>query len=377
MPLLAFILYKYFPFGGLQRDFLRIAQECQRHGASIRVYTLSWQGDLPPGFDVRLPESRAVRALSNHRRYARFHAWVKEELRRDPVTRVVGFNKMPGLDVYYAADSCFEEKARSLRSPLYRLLPRYRHFSACERAVFAPDAPTKILLLSKAQQPIFTRYYATPNHRFHLLPPGVARDRRHPGEAEAVRVRAALRQEMRVADEDFLLLHVGSGFRTKGLDRSLAALAVLPAPLRRRAHLIAIGQDNPAPFLKQAKHLGVAAQTHILKGRDDIPRFLLGADVLLHPAYAENTGTVLLEALVAGLPVLVTDVCGYAPYIANAQAGVVLASPFTQTALNAALTATLADAPLRARYAQNALAYAQNADLYSMPEQAAEWILKA
>ncbi|WP_288478958.1 hypothetical protein, partial [uncultured Pseudomonas sp.] len=25
---LAFVLYKYFPFGGLQRDFLRIAQEC-------------------------------------------------------------------------------------------------------------------------------------------------------------------------------------------------------------------------------------------------------------------------------------------------------------------------------------------------------------
>lgn len=36
---LAFILYKYFPFGGLQRDFMRIALECQRRGttsASIR-----------------------------------------------------------------------------------------------------------------------------------------------------------------------------------------------------------------------------------------------------------------------------------------------------------------------------------------------------
>ena len=33
-----------------------------------------------------------------------------------------------------------------------------------------------------------------------------------------------------------------------------------------------------------------------LKGRDDIPRFLLGADLLIHPAYNENTGTVLLEA---------------------------------------------------------------------------------
>ena len=39
---LAFVLYKYFPFGGLQRDFMRIALECQRRGHQIRVYTLIW-----------------------------------------------------------------------------------------------------------------------------------------------------------------------------------------------------------------------------------------------------------------------------------------------------------------------------------------------
>lgn len=49
---LAFVLYKYFPFGGLQRDFMRIALECQKRGHQIRVYTLIWEGDIPPGFEV-------------------------------------------------------------------------------------------------------------------------------------------------------------------------------------------------------------------------------------------------------------------------------------------------------------------------------------
>ncbi|MFO6381679.1 glycosyltransferase, partial [Pseudomonas aeruginosa] len=101
-----------------------------------------------------------------------------------------------------------------------------------------------------------------------------------------------------------------SGFKTKGLDRSLKALAALPKALRRRTRLIAIGQDDPKPFLLQIAALGLNDQVQILKGRSDIPRFLLGADLLIHPAYNENTGTVLLEALVSGLPVLVTDVCG-------------------------------------------------------------------
>ncbi len=29
------VLYKYFPFGGLQRDFMRIALECQKRGHQI------------------------------------------------------------------------------------------------------------------------------------------------------------------------------------------------------------------------------------------------------------------------------------------------------------------------------------------------------
>ncbi|HWV10004.1 MAG TPA: glycosyltransferase, partial [Pseudomonas sp.] len=107
----------------------------------------------------------------------------------------------------------------------------------------------------------------------------------------------------------------------------------------------------------------------------DIPRFLLGADLLIHPAYNENTGTVLLEALVAGLPVLVTDICGYAHYIAEADAGRVLASPFEQERLNRLLVEMLADDAQRARWQQNGLAFADTADLYSMPQRAADVIL--
>ncbi len=38
---IAFCLFKYFPYGGLQRNMVRIAQECQRRGCNVRIYTLS------------------------------------------------------------------------------------------------------------------------------------------------------------------------------------------------------------------------------------------------------------------------------------------------------------------------------------------------
>jgi UDP-glucose:(heptosyl)LPS alpha-1,3-glucosyltransferase len=369
---LAFCLYKYFPFGGLQRDFLRIALACQARGHAIRVYTLEWSGAAVPGFDiVRVP----VRALTNTRRYAKFAEWVDNDLSQRPADRVIGFNKMPGLDVYFAADPCYEEKARTLRNPLYRLSSRYRHFAAAERAVFAPESRTEILMISAQQQPLFIRHYATPAERFHLLPPGISADRRAP--ANAAEVRAGFRREFALAADDLLLLQVGSGFKTKGLDRSIKALANLPDGLRTRTRLIAIGQDDPADFQRQAGALGIAAQVSLLPGRSDIPRFMLGADLLIHPAYNENTGTVLLEALVAGLPVLATAVCGYAHYIEAADGGLVVPEPFAQSELDARLRTMLGDAKARLRWQANALGFAQTADIYSNAEYAADLILKA
>lgn len=367
---LAFVLYKYFPFGGLQRDFLRIALECQSRGHAIRVYTPIWNGEIPEGFDVRVPE---IRSWSNNRRNEKFSAYLAEDLARDPVDRVIGFNKMPGLDFYYAADGCYEDKAQTLRNPLYRFSPRYRHFAAYERAVFAPESNTEILMISEVQQPLFIQHYRTQPERFHLLPPGIARDRRAP--ANAAEIRAEFRTEFGLGDDELLLVQIGSGFKTKGLDRSLKALAALPDALRQRSRLIAIGQDDPRSFQLQARALGVSDRVQILKGRSDIPRFLLGADLLIHPAYNENTGTVLLEAVVAGLPVLVTDVCGYAHYIAEADAGRVLTSPFSQSALNSTLCEMLQDLEQRAEWGRNALAFAETADIYSMPQHAADLIL--
>jgi UDP-glucose:(heptosyl)LPS alpha-1,3-glucosyltransferase len=367
---LAFVLYKYFPFGGLQRDFMRIALECQQRGHQIRVYTLIWEGDVPPGFEVLVAP---VKAIFNHRRNEKLTDWMNADLAKRPVDRLIGFNKMPGLDVYYAADGCYEDKAQNLRHGLYKYWGRYRHFADYERAVFAKDAKTEVLMISEVQQPLFIKHYGTPLERFHLLPPGISQDRRAP--ANAAEIRAEFRREFKLADDDLLLVQIGSGFKTKGVDRSLKALAALPPDLKKRTRLFVIGQDDPKVFQLQSTTLGLGDHVTFMKGRSDIPRFLLGADLLIHPAYNENTGTVLLEALVAGLPVLVSAVCGYAHYIAESDSGLVLDEPFEQNQLNHYLARMLKDDAARSTWSRNGLTFADTADLYSMPQHAADVIL--
>ncbi len=365
---IAFCLTKYFPFGGLQRDFLRISRICQERGHAVRVYTMVWEGERPAGFEIH---ELNPKALSNHRRNQEFFRDVRESLRAAPADVVVGFSKMDGLDVYYAADPCFEARAREQRSRLYRRSSRYRKFREYEEAVFSPASKTEILMIAAPQIPVYRQYYGTQPERFHLLPPGISRDRMAPADADARR--AAFRAEFGLGEEERLVLMIGSGFRTKGLDRALVALGEQPEEQARRTRFFIIGQGNPGPFRRLIRRYRLHDRVEFLMGRDDVPRFLLGADLLIHPAYSENTGTALLEAVVAGLPVLVTEVCGYAHYIAEARAGYVLPAPFDQDLLNRKLVEML-DSPERAQWRDNGRAFGRTADLYSMPDTAADLI---
>lgn len=366
----AFCLFKYFPYGGLQRDFVRIAQECQRRGGSIVVYTLSWEGPIPEGFDVRIVP---VRALSNHCRVKKYVQWVSKDLQESPDVIRVGFNKMPKIDVYYAADICFKEKSLTQRGWLYRLGARYRLYVAFEEAVFGKDSKTEILMISKAQEPFFVKHYGIQAGRMHFLPPNIARDRVAP--PNAPEIRAAFRRKNGLGEDVKLLVQIGSGFIKKGLDRSIRALAELPFEVREKTVLWVVGKDRKERFEKLARTLGVGDRVVFTGGRDDIPEILLGADLMIHPAYDENTGTVLLEAVAAGLPVLCTEVCGYGSHIQAASCGLLTPEPFDQTVFNRQLEALLMGGDLP-KLGKNALAYAQSTDLYSMHERAADVIEK-
>jgi UDP-glucose:(heptosyl)LPS alpha-1,3-glucosyltransferase len=357
---IGFCLFKYFPFGGLQNDFMDVASLCAERGHEIYVYTRSWQGDIPEGFNVRIIKSKA---LSNYKKYQRYHQRTMGLISQDGIDLVVGFNKMPGLDVYFASDPCYKQQMAS-RGKLHRIGPRYRHFLEFEAGAFDARGKTQILVLSEAQKNNYQAAWHTPESRFHMMPPGI--HRRACADEQAQQSRQRIRREFALREDELLLLMIGSGFRTKGLDRALHAIGALPEKLYSRVQLVVIGQDKAIRFEKQAKRMGLSDRIRILPGRDDIPAVMQAGDLLVHPAYAEVAGKVILEAVVAGLPVLVTDVCGYAHHVAEAHAGIVLSSPFKQTVMDETLEMMLQEENIRARWHENGISYGREQDLYGL-----------
>ncbi len=364
---LAFCLVKYFPYGGLQRDFLHIAEACRARGHDVNVFAGSWQGDIPEGFHVSVLPHWGV---TNHGRRMRFVRSLNKTLAAHPFDVVIGFNKLPGLDVYFTADPCFAAKAWS-KSAWYRMTRRSRCYLRLERAVFDRHASTRILLLTQREKDLFQKYYDTGEDRFHFLPPGIAKDRLvsdNTGE-----IRAQVRGELAIAPEHHMVLMVGTGYRRKGVDRAILALAALPRPLYEQAWLVVVGDNKIKPFQQMARASGVLDHVKFLGGRTDVPRFLAAADLLLHPAYREAAGMVLIEAMAAGLPVLATDVCGYGFHIQRADAGLLIPSPFEQAALNQRLARMLAS-DQRAAWQSDGRNYVARTDVFSLPEKAADII---
>ncbi|MDB2384497.1 glycosyltransferase family 4 protein, partial [Endozoicomonas sp.] len=356
------------PYGGLQRDFLKTALACHKQGYAITVYTTQWKGLRPAEFDIH---TIPVKGSSNHQRMNNFQAELIRIKKTAPRIPMIGFNKTEGLDVYFASDTCFKEKAAKERSCLYRLTPRYRIYEKMERAVFKTDAKTLILTLTEQQKQDFQKHYQTQSERFKLLPPGInpnifIKDRQY--------IRSQYREKFNIPENDIALLLVGSSFSTKGLDRTISALSSLPEEKLKKTTLLIVGGDKKEPFIKQAKRLNVANRIIYTGAREDISKIMLCTDLLIHPAYTESAGMVLIEAIAAGLPILTTENCGYAFHVKEAQAGITISMPFEQERLNQALLEMLAPQQ-RQNWQTNAINYADKTDLYSLHKRAAQLII--
>ncbi len=366
----AIVLFSYFPFGGLQQDLLKILQACRAKQIGVTIFCMEWEGEEPANAEVVILPSQG------YSKVAKRDHFVEEMLEAtfDKFDLVLGLNKMPGLDYYYAADYCFAEKAYNERSFLYRLSSRAKQYLEFEEAIFGKDQQTVSLLLSPQQQEEFSRHYQTENDRLILLPPGIKKDRMAGNDAPIKR--RQMRHELSVPLDDLILLQIGSAFKTKGLNRSLLAFAALPKELRRRTWFFVVGEDAPEKYLKEAQRLGVEKHFKIISGSSQVPELLFAADLLIHPSLKESAGMVILEAIAAGLPVLTTSSCGYAFHVEKAQAGIVCPMPFEQEYLNEQLEAMLLSDE-KSVWKANGIAYGQEQDLYSMPQTLVNLLVRA
>jgi glycosyltransferase involved in cell wall biosynthesis len=168
--------------------------------------------------------------------------------------------------------------------------------------------------------------------------------------------RAALRRQLVGDASRPLLIAVGRITGAKGYPDLIEAMARLrprqPAP----ALVIVGGGDTIGELVAHVSSLGLTGQVWLLGARDDVARLLAAADIFVSSSHWEGLPLALLEAMMAGLPVVATAV-GDIP-TAVAEGTGVLVPPRQPAALAAALDALLDDPARIGRTGQMAREYA-------------------
>jgi UDP-glucose:(heptosyl)LPS alpha-1,3-glucosyltransferase len=337
-------LQHYFPYGGLQRDAVRLAEAAVQAGDTPVMIVSTWEGPKPAGFQII---ELASGGSSNHRKAERFANDCQSMYQQEQLDTAICFSRVPGTPFHFCGDPCFKEKFTRTKANFNKLLPRYRFLLKNEEELFGSESRTHIFYLAASEIPAYTDFYPLDESRYTLLPPWLKRPKQF--DQSKGHIKDALTDELGIADDSTLLLFVGSDFQRKGLDRAIDALAELKDS---SIHLVACGKCSPDAYLHQAKQLGIEKQVHILGPRDDISEWMFISDLLVHPARQETAGMVLLEALTYNLPVLCTENCGYASTVEEAGC-----PPFHKEASTAELSSNILKALASAQGSKNLIPY--------------------
>lgn len=214
---------------------------------------------------------------------------------------------------------------RDVRKKLFSLFDWAR--IAVERRAIRDGKSSCFLPVSTIAMEAFRREYATLPGQWQVLAPGVDVERFSTPDRAACR--ADIRGRYGIGASDTLLLFVGMNFDVKGLDTIIVAIAKART-IRPEAgiRLLVVGRGDEQKYRALAQALGVSqAVTFAGTQVDGLERYYRAADMFIMLSKFDTFGMVVLEAMAAGLPVIVSSNVGAKDLVEEGINGYILSAP--------------------------------------------------
>lgn len=329
---IALVLMKYNPHGGYERQAALLARALVARGHQVSILSSRWQEESDTAIRwIRIPIIR----LASWLRVWSFARNVQKALQQHAgeFDQVIAFDRSLGMDIYRAGNACHKEWLRvrrlqgGLRNRVSMMVnPLNAVINRLEKGIFARLEQRKgtIVVLSAQGARQIRQYYPVSEDRFVVIPPAIDFERFAQDHGEEYR--RDQRKVLGVKPDEIVLLFVGSGFRIKGLDKLLHALAILrerQMPVR----LFVVGNDRKgiARYQPLVQQLGLNEIVRFTGGVDNVGAYYAAADVFVMLSLLETFNVAVVEALSFGLPVVVSEGAGVSDLITSEDLGVRLA----------------------------------------------------
>ena len=239
----------YSATGGAEAYLKRFAQALLAAGHDCTLFTSAhWPREEWPGARIETLPGRSPLAFADALQKARSNA---------PCDYLFSLERVWTCDCYRAGDGVHRAwlARRDRVEPFWKrwgrvFNPKHRELLALEARLFSPEGAGRVIANCRMVKEEIVREYGYPADRIHVVYNGI------PASTPRPELRARTREQLGLAESDYVLLFAGSGWERKGLQPALDGLArVNPAC---RPLLLVAGRGNPRRYrsCERARFLG-------------------------------------------------------------------------------------------------------------------------
>lgn len=316
--------------GGAERHLFRVASELARAGHQIQVYAFQPEGPLAHLFQeqgIRVRGFHPPAWLTRLVRHERAQAWIVLLLSALGLFGALWSWRPQVLHFFLPAAYIIGGLVSMFAPPCTRIMSRrslnyyqskHRLFARIERWLHPKmnrvAGNSKAVLEQLADEGIA-------RERLRLIYNGI-----DAAQFQRPAARNPMREQLGIAPDALVMVLVANLIPYKGHSDLIDACAGIRERMPAPWTVLLVGRDDgiQAGLEAQARSRGVYDHLRFLGSRRDIPDLLAAADIGILCSHEEGFSNAILEAMAAGLPMVVTDVGGNAEAVIDGQTGLVV-----------------------------------------------------
>ncbi|MGD8229842.1 MAG: glycosyltransferase family 4 protein [Desulfobacteraceae bacterium] len=316
---IAAVIPKYGLAGGAERFAWELCERlANRTGFQIHVFANEW-GEAPaPVVFHKIP-------IINFPRFFRpisFAYLVKNRLKKHVFSIVHSHERIFSMDVFTVhgiPHKTWVKETRQKQMGLFDMATSWVE----EKGIKGTRAPM-LLPVSGLVKEELLKAYDMPESRVHVVHPGIALERFSRLSRESCR--AEIRERHGLSRTDLVVLFVGMNFEIKRLDLVLKSVASLSqrGKVFSELKVLIVGKGNTKRYQTMSKELGVSNRIIFVGVTQEIEKYYLASDVFVMPSKFDTFGLAVLEAMAAGLPVIISQKVGARDVVQDGVTGFVL-----------------------------------------------------
>ncbi|HDR14798.1 MAG TPA: glycosyltransferase family 1 protein [Desulfobacteraceae bacterium] len=309
----AVVVPKYGLVGGAERVVFELTERLAlQENMDIHVFANAWRAGLAPVTFHRIPRiafPRCLRPLA----FAFITARMTARQRFDLIHSHERIIDMDVFTMHGIPHRTWVHEARGKRMSLFDLA-----VDRVERRGITRAKPFMLPVSSLVKDEL-RRVYSLPEDRLKVIHPGIDQKFFHALERER------LRADWGFTENDVVILFVGMNFEIKRLDLAMEALAsAMRSRHSARPLLLVAGRGDIKHYKARAEELGISKRVRFAGVVEDMAACYASADAFFMPSRFDTFGLVVLEAMAAGLPVIITDRTGAKDVVVSGREGFVI-----------------------------------------------------